>query len=178
MGYVWHLYMSFRATLFFKLPYQWHIRLSQFDERADRCRHKLSTKARLCALPIMQNHNNDGVASSTRKSVGFSRRARRGSEKGERESSITIGNKSKADATIARRACRDGWPVPQPPRGQYDCFRQVQSDTRARICPIVTFRCANFGFLVLLRWWLLSKRQFNSFKATWHDKFFQRVSLS
>lgn len=135
--------MSFRATLFFELPYQWHIRLLQFDERADRCHHKLSAKV---PSPLCKITTTTGSASSTRKSVGFSRRARRGSEKGERESSITIGNKSKADATIACRDCRGGWPVSQPPRGQYDCFRQVQSDTWARICPIVTFRRANFGF--------------------------------
>jgi len=81
MGYAF-VDVSFRAALFFELPYRWHIRLSQFDERADRCRHKLSPKARLCALPIMQNHNNNGVASSTRKSVDSSRRAPKRSREG------------------------------------------------------------------------------------------------
>lgn len=86
---------------------------------------------------------------------------RRGPEKGERESSITIGNKSKADAAIARRARRGGWPIPQfpfplPPA---DCFRQVQSDTRARMR--LSPRRANFGFIPAL----LRRLQ--------HDDFFQ-----
>lgn len=111
-----------------------HVRLRAADN--------LSSRARLCAPHYaksqQQQQQRDRLVHS-RESALLSRRAPK-RKKGERESSITIGNKSKADATIARRARRGGWPISHPsqppaaPRGQYDCFLQIQNDTRAPGC--------------------------------------------
>lgn len=90
----------------------------------------------------MQNHNNidNGIAA-------FSTREERNGRAHEevpgtaRESSITIGNKSKADATIARRALHDGRPISrlsQPPAdnttvfGKYKTIHEPARDCHPR----------------------------------------------
>lgn len=76
-----------------------------------------------------------------------------------KESSITIGNKSKADAAIARRARRGGWPVSQllPPR----TIRLFSASIKRYMSPNTIVRRANFGFVPIL----LQRLQ--------HDDFFQ-----
>lgn len=84
-----------------------HVRLRTADN--------LSSRARLCAphyAKSQQQQQRDRLVRS-RESALLSRRAPK-RKKDERESSITIGNKSKADATIARRTRRGGWPNSHP----------------------------------------------------------------
>lgn len=86
--------------------------------------------------PIMQNHNNNtAIAQSTRESrffsfVGPRRGAREGRES--HQLRLEINRRQMRRSPAGPVAAGDRILTPRsPPRGQYDCFQQIQNDTRA-----------------------------------------------
>lgn len=95
---------------------------------------------------------------------------------GAQQSSITIGNKSKADATGCLRGNLSpslSSPIFLTPRRQYDCFQQIQNDTRDRFHPLPFYiyiyplapssnSSRLFGFLRFLNAFQIDRNEFLS----------------
>lgn len=122
--------------------------LSQSDERADRCCRNLSSETRLCALPIMQNHNNNGAASSTRESrAGSSRRAPKRSRLGRVSHQLRLEiNRRQMERSPAGL---DGWPISHPSLNPPRTIRLFSANTKrytSRSVIVILEDYANFRF--------------------------------
>lgn len=107
----------------------------RWTERSE-CRRNLSSKMRLCAPHYAKSQQQQEPLSSTRKNrAGSSRRAPKRSRAG-RESHqlwLEINRRQMERSPAGIVATGDRFLIPRSaPRGQYDCFRQIQNDTRVR----------------------------------------------
>jgi len=150
------------------------MRLLQFNERAERCRYKLSPKGHDFVLSIMQNHNNDGIVHSKVGrflSSGPEEVPKRAKESHQLRLKINRRQMRRSPAGLIATGDRF---LNFPPPANNDCFRQIQSDTwaqirlspsDARISDSFSFYCNAFNMTI-------------SFKATRRDNFFQNTLRS
>jgi hypothetical protein len=145
---------------------QRHTRLLQSGGRADRCCRNLSPKTRLCASHYAKSQQQRDRVVHSRESSWLLSSGPKEVPRRARKSSITIGNKSKADGTIACRARHDGWPISHPSLNPPRTIRLFSANTKRYTSPNVIVILGSYATRIfelcrrLLRQYLSNLRQF------------------